>query len=112
MRAIWTFSACQRAFIDWPDSRSSESSASTPPRRSRAPRSSSRASACFSISSWMILRSTSSISWGRESISMRSRLPASSIRSMALSGRNRPPTYRSDNLAAAISESSVMRTPW
>ena len=92
MRSIWTFSACQRAFIAWLDSRSSASSLSMPRRRFRAPASSSFASACFSISSCTMRRSTSSISRGNESISMRSRLAASSIRSMALSGRNRPPT--------------------
>ena len=37
-------------------------------------------------------RVTTSISVGIESISMRSRLAASSIRSMALSGRKRPVT--------------------
>ena len=42
-----------------------------------------------SISSWTIRRSISSISTGTESISMRSLLAASSMRSMALSGRNR-----------------------
>jgi hypothetical protein len=43
------------------------------------------------MSSCMMRRSTSSISCGIESISMRSRDAASSIRSMALSGRKRPP---------------------
>ena len=46
-------------------------------------------SASRSISSCMMRRSTSSSSAGIESISMRSRDAASSIRSMALSGRNR-----------------------
>ena len=51
----------------------------------------SLASAARSISSCMMRRSTSSISCGSESISMRSRVAASSIRSIALSGRNRSP---------------------
>jgi hypothetical protein len=42
-----------------------------------------------SISSWPMRRRTSSTSVGIESISMRSRLAASSTRSMALSGRKR-----------------------
>jgi hypothetical protein len=46
-------------------------------------------SAWRSISSWISLRSTSSISVGSESISMRRREAASSIRSIALSGRKR-----------------------
>ena len=61
------------------------------PRAARpSPASVSLASATRSISSWRMRRSTTSISVGMESISMRSRLAASSIRSMALSGRNRP----------------------
>ncbi|CFO10122.1 Uncharacterised protein [Bordetella pertussis] len=42
-----------------------------------------------SILSWMMRRSSRSITSGLESISMRMRAPASSIRSIALSGRNR-----------------------
>ena len=41
------------------------------------------------ILSWMMRRSSSSSSSGLESTSMRRREPASSIRSIALSGRNR-----------------------
>ncbi len=48
------------------------------------------ASATRSISSWRMRRSTTSISVGIESISMRRRLAASSTRSIALSGRKRP----------------------
>ena len=48
--------------------------------------------AAFSISSWRMRRSTSSISTGIESISIRRRLADSSIRSIALSGRNREVT--------------------
>ena len=47
-------------------------------------------SATRSISRPRMRRSTTSISVGTESISMRSELAASSMRSMALSGRNRP----------------------
>ncbi|GIU99002.1 MAG: hypothetical protein KatS3mg014_0618 [Actinomycetota bacterium] len=43
---------------------------------------------------------------------MRMRLPASSMRSMALSGRNRSLMYRSARLAAATRASSVMVTRW
>ena len=50
----------------------------------------SLASATRSISSWRMRRSTTSISVGSESISMRRRDAASSTRSMALSGRKRP----------------------
>ena len=46
-------------------------------------------SACRSISSCMMRRSIASISWGRESISIRSPAAASSTRSIALSGRKR-----------------------
>ena len=56
-------------------------------------------------------RSTSSISTGIESISIRSFDAASSIRSIALSGRNRPVTYRSDSTAAATNAGSWIRTP-
>jgi hypothetical protein len=47
-------------------------------------------SATRSISSWRMRRSTTSISVGSESISMRSFDAASSMRSIALSGRKRP----------------------
>ena len=72
-----------------------------PPRRSRPARarglpagpssasSVSLRSASRSISSWMRRRSSSSSSIGIESISIRSRLAASSTRSIALSGRKR-----------------------
>ena len=74
--------------------------------------SSSLASAISSISIRRTARSTSSTSTGRLSISMRSRLAASSTRSMALSGRKRAVTYRSDRVAAATIAASVIRTPW
>ena len=53
------------------------------------PRPSPCCRACCSMSSCLMRRSTWSISMGMESISMRSRLAASSTRSMALSGRKR-----------------------
>ena len=59
-------------------------------RRRRAGSSTSSASAVFSISSWRMRRSTTSISNGIESISMRRRDAASSTRSIALSGSWRP----------------------
>ncbi len=90
-RIFWiaSFSCCQCAFMPAEVSRSSASSFSTFPRRSFEALSVSFLSAWRSISSWMSLRSTSSISVGMESISMRRREAASSMRSMALSGRNR-----------------------
>lgn len=49
----------------------------------------SRAMARFSTSNWVIFRMVSSISSGILSASMRSLAAASSMRSMALSGRKR-----------------------
>ena len=46
------------------------------------------------------------------SIYVRSRAAASSIRSMALSGKNRSEIYLSERVAAAIIALSCMRTPW
>ena len=43
---------------------------------------------------------------------MRIRAPASSIRSIALSGRKRSLIYRSESTAAAMIAPSVIRTPW
>ena len=72
--------------------RCSDSSASW--RSSAASRSLEALSVSFfsawrSISSWRICRSSSSSSAGIESISVRSRAAASSMRSIALSGRKR-----------------------
>ena len=61
----------------------------TCPRRSREASSFSFFRASRSIFNWMMRRSSSSISSGLESTSMRMRLAASSIRSMALSGKKR-----------------------
>jgi hypothetical protein len=86
---IASFSACHCAFMAEERSRSSASSRSIASRRATDGSSLSLASAWCSISSCMMRRSTSSISVGIESISMRRRDAASSIRSIALSGRKR-----------------------
>ena len=90
-RIFWmaSFSCCQCAFMPADCSLSSAISRSTFASRSFEALSFSFLSAWRSISSWMSLRSTSSISVGSESISMRRREAASSTRSMALSGRKR-----------------------
>ena len=107
-----SFSPSQWDFIpvrvSWRPASSSSSLAS----RSRDTSSFSLRSAARSISSWRARRSSTSTSVGMESISMRSREAASSTRSMALSGRNRPVTYRSESTAAATRAESWMRTPW
>ena len=92
MRAMACFSACQWAVIDADCSLRLASSSSSLASRSREASSVSLARATFSISSWRMRRVTTSSSVGSESISMRSLLAASSIRSMALSGRKRPVT--------------------
>ena len=84
-----SFSPCQCAFISFDCSRRSASSRSIASRRAALASSFSFFSAWSSISSCWMRRSTSSISVGIESISMRSREAASSIRSIALSGRKR-----------------------
>ena len=83
------FSRSQRAFSPAKVSFSPAISFSTSARRRREASSFSFLSPCFSISSWAMRRRISSTSVGIESISMRSRLEASSTRSMALSGRKR-----------------------
>ena len=90
-RIFWiaAFSCCQWAFMPAERSLSSAISRSTFARRSFEALSFSFFSAWRSISSWISLRSTSSISVGSESISMRRREAASSTRSIALSGRKR-----------------------
>ncbi|MNS73090.1 hypothetical protein D3C72_1065200 [compost metagenome] len=65
------------------------SSSSMTPRRRLEASSVSFLTASRSIFNWMMRRSSLSITSGLESISMRMRAPASSIRSMALSGRKR-----------------------
>ena len=92
MAEMASFSPCQWAFMASDCSRRLASSWSSLARRSTDTASVSLASATRSISSWRMRRSTTSISVGMESISMRRRLAASSTRSMALSGRKRPVT--------------------
>ena len=87
-----SFSDCQWAVMATDCSCRLAISSSRRARRSAEALSVSFASAIRSISSWRRRRVTTSSSVGIESISMRSRLAASSIRSMALSGRNRPVT--------------------
>ena len=68
--------------------------------------------AWFSISSCKIFLLTSSISVGMESISVLSIAQASSIKSMALSGKNLSVMYLSDKVAAAITAESEILMPW
>ena len=85
-----SFSCCQRAFISVELlAQVGQLALDRLAARDGRPRRVSFSSAWRSISSCMMRRSTSSISVGIESISMRSREAASSIRSMALSGRKR-----------------------
>ncbi len=84
-----SFSRCHCSFIEADRAFSSSSSPSSASRRSLAASLLSLRREVSSISSCMMRRSTSSISVGRESISMRIFEAASSIRSMALSGRKR-----------------------
>jgi hypothetical protein len=81
-------------------------------KRSREAVSLSFFSASRSILSWMMRRSSSSSSSGLESICMRRREAASSIRSIALSGRKRSRCNGPTVVAAATSAASEMRTPW
>mmetsp|Transcript_46722 Transcript_46722/g.111230 ORF Transcript_46722/g.111230 Transcript_46722/m.111230 type:complete len:624 (-) Transcript_46722:643-2514(-) len=74
--------------------------------------SSSLASIMPSTSSRCSLRVRLSMISGEESSWTRTLAHASSMRSMALSGRNRPLMYRSDNSAAARRAESWIRTPW
>jgi hypothetical protein len=82
-----SFSRSHCARIPATRSVSSASSRSISSRRAAAV--SSEPMAVFSISSWMIRRSTSSISVGTDDFSMDTREAASSTRSIALSGRKR-----------------------
>jgi hypothetical protein len=86
---IACFSLCHCAFMPADCSRSSASSRSIASRRSAEASSVSLLKDVSSISSCITRRSTSSISVGSESISMRKPDAASSIRSIALSGRKR-----------------------
>ena len=72
----------------------------------------SLASAISSIFIRSTARCSSSISTGRESISIRIRDAASSIRSIALSGKNLAVMYRSESVAAATRAASEICTWW
>ena len=72
----------------------------------------SRLMASRSISSWRIFRSMVSSSSGAELISRRSLEAASSMRSMALSGRKRLEMYLWESSTAATMASSLIRTWW
>ncbi|CAB4588301.1 unannotated protein [freshwater metagenome] len=66
----------------------------------------------FSARTTAILSSNSRSSGGDDSIDKRRRAPASSMRSIALSGRNRSCTYLSASVAAAVSAPSEIDTLW
>ena len=83
------FSFCHVALSAFAFSLSSASSATSFSRRCCDALSCSFSNACCSIWSWIIRRSTSSISSGTLSISIRRRDAASSTKSTALSGRKR-----------------------
>src|SRR5213592_2904491 len=68
--------------------------------------------ASCSIFSWMMRRSSRSSASGLESISMRMRAAASSMRSIALSGSWRSLMYRCESVAAATIAGSVISTLW
>ena len=94
---------------------SSLSSASSPSKVSSRfieALSSSLLSACFSISSCIIFLEISSSSTGIESISILIFAAASSMRSIALSGKNLSEMYLSESVAHAISAASEILTPW
>mmetsp|Transcript_180 Transcript_180/g.463 ORF Transcript_180/g.463 Transcript_180/m.463 type:complete len:242 (-) Transcript_180:1523-2248(-) len=71
-----------------------------------------RSSAQVSSISSMAAESSSSAALRFSKAAMRARLPASSIRSMHLSGMNRSATYRLESFTAASTASSVMRHRW
>ena len=108
---ITSFSASQCALStsrrDWISAASFE----ILPSLSFASCESSFSRACFSISSCLSFLSSSSSSIGMLSISILSLAEASSIRSMALSGRNLSVIYRFDSTAAAIRAESLTLTP-
>mmetsp|Transcript_42594 Transcript_42594/g.93337 ORF Transcript_42594/g.93337 Transcript_42594/m.93337 type:complete len:338 (+) Transcript_42594:406-1419(+) len=72
----------------------------------------SRPSAVASISSWSSLRSSRSSCSGFESSCTRRHADASSIKSIALSGKKRWVMYLAESAAAATSAESSIRTPW
>ena len=97
---IACFSASQCTFISLVCCCSSVSSSFKMRRRSVDAESDSFSNATRSISSCKIRRSITSISVGSESISILNLLAASSMRSIALSGKNRFVRYLFDNTAA------------
>src|SRR2546426_55792 len=107
-----SFSACHCIVSASVSLRSWTSSRSIFSSRSSDCASLSRRMPSRSISSWRIRRMRSSSGVGMLSISIRRRDAASSTRSIALSGRNRSRMYRLDNVAAATSATSLIRTPW
>ena len=68
--------------------------------------------ASLSISNWIFCLSILSISSGIESISILNDEAASSIKSIALSGKNLSVIYLSESFAAAINALSRILTPW
>ncbi len=86
--------------------------------RSRSLNSAARSNSCdslavrFSHETPSSFCSSSRISSGMALISRRARAPASSITSIALSGRKRSEMYRSANFAAATMASSVISALW
>ncbi len=93
-------------------SRNSANSSCKMPKRFFDASSDSFFNAASSISSCIKRRVTWSSSVGIEFISTRIVALASSIKSMALSGKKRSVIYRSDKVAAATSALSWMLTPW
>ncbi len=111
IRCISSFSFCHLALNWLLFSFSVASSSRSFASRSFEALSFSRFNACSSISSCITFRSTSSISVGILSISVLNLAAASSITSIALSGKNRSVMYRSASSAAAINAESWIITP-
>ncbi len=110
-RMAWR-SASHRARIAFAAARTSASSPRSWSSRAMLAGSDSCASAASSISSRTTLRVILSRAVGIESMSVRSMAPASSTKSIALSGRKRSLMYRWDSTAAETSAASAIRTPW
>ena len=106
------FSSCQLVFNALVSSFSLARVSSSLARRFLLAASFSFFNAVRSISNCMICRSSWSISVGIESSSIRSRAAASSMRSIALSGRKRSVMYRWERVVADTSAVSWMRMPW
>src|SRR5574337_1073396 len=106
------FSCSQRAFSRSSLIRISASSSARRASRSCDSGSVSFFKAWYSTSICRVRRLSSSSSVGILSISIRRRDAASSIRSIALSGRNRSVMYRLLRTAAATNAESLTLTPW